>query len=176
MSMTLEELDHADALWPDLGPSPWDSSLHPPWPHELGPGNASAEYDRRVSVRRSARARLLALRGQARYTAHGWEVEHLVFVGDASAGIGGCWLCHRKPTSWEASWTRDLTGFESLDDAAREVLAFVALQIERDHHLGEYSRAPWRALPPPRDAHLRHLREFSAQKTRDRGRHPARRT
>jgi len=163
--MTLEELDRADALWPDVR-SPWDAMI--PIPNGLSLGELAAKLERRSA----ARARLLALRGRARYTARGWDIEQAICIGDASSGIGGCWLCYRDPSYWESSWTRDLTGFDPLDGAAREVLAFVALQIERDHHLGDRARAPQIAMAPPRDAHMRYLREFLRAKAEPIARQP----
>lgn len=135
------------------------------WFDVFGLGDTMGPRERIVREWMDRRDDVVTVRVRGVYTARGWDIEQIVFIGDASTGIGGCWLCHRAPTYWESSWTRDLTGFEPLDDAAREVLAFVALQIERDHHLGDRARAPWSIMPPPRDVHLRHLREFSEHRS-----------
>ena len=158
VGMTLEELELADSMW-DVGPSPWDSGLRLSWPDELPPDRRVSEYARRLDVRTAARARLLGLRGMV---VGPRSREEVVFILDASRGIGGIYLGHRDLSYWEPSSTRDLRGFEPIDDVGREVLAFVALQIERDHHLGERPRGVWTSpgSVPPRDAHLGHLREF----------------
>ena len=163
LGMTLAELDRADASWPNLG-SPWDRPL--PLRDDLELGEAIADLDRRTAARGAAKQWLLGLRGRARYVARGWDIEKDIFIGDAEMGIGGCWLCHKAQGQLGASWTRDLGDFDPLDDAAHEVLAFVALQIERDHHLGDRARAPESAMPPPRDAHLRHLRGWIERRSR----------
>lgn len=167
--MDLEELTRAWARWPELAPA----CLHLMTGRSLGLDSSGDELNlsadelrRRSDARKAARARILGLRGRARYTWGGWDREHLVFVGDASGGIGGYWLCYREPTYWERAWTQDLSHHEPLDDAAREVMGFVALQIEQDIHLAEGARC---AGTPAREVagngHLRHLRAFLARPT-----------
>ncbi len=159
MPMTPAELDRAQAQWPDLTPSRWGSTFRG-WT----PGETLDDIVRHAEARDAEVQRLLALRGRARYTQGGWDLEHKILIGDASAGLGGIWLCHGDPTWWDPHWTRNLTGFEPLDDPAREVLAFVAFCIERDHHLGDRAEVAESLMPPPRDAHLRYLQEFLAQR------------
>lgn len=172
--MTRAELTEADARWPEVG-SPWGAPPLLSWPGGMAPVDAAAELDRRSSARVAARGRLLALRGHARYTYRGRDLACLVSVRDGGgyAGVGGCWLGFRIAIGEYASdgcpsWTRDLRWFEPVDDVAREVLAFVALQIEHDYwargvlslDAGGVFDPDVGALSVPRGVHLRHLRAF----------------
>jgi hypothetical protein len=182
--MTAEELDRSNALWSGVGSPLGSRRMTTPLPSgvprpTIDLTNLTEELGQMVSDRESALARLLSLRGRARYTQRGWDLEQVVLIGEGwshsiwsatnastsrawSSGRphDAYWLLYREQP-WEPFWTRDLTGFDPLDDQAREVLAFVALQIERDHHLGDRARVrPDFYAPPPRDAHLRHIREY----------------
>lgn len=153
--LTCAELDRADTLWPDMAPSPWNSMI------PLASTEPAAVLVQRSEARYVAHERILALRGRARHLDRGWDNVKRVSVGNASGGLGGIYLCHVQDGWWELSWTRNLVGFEPLDDEAAEVLAFVALHIERDHHLGDRAYGGFDMLPPPRDSHLRYLREYA---------------